>query len=608
MKKKGLSRMIAATLSFALAASCLPAFSIVASADTVSVPEPLMVYDFSHSIEELQTLDPGMEVVENGAKPEIVADETMGNVLKLGKAIVTEDSQKFMPGTLYIQEDTSEYSTINITNPFKDSKDKLVEYDGDDHAQVEIKKYESCMQPYWKTGVTISYWIKTSGKISNVLGFRNNKYMLQADDYAKYLCTVDFDKEYNSRTDEQRAELGVEVVNCGVDWNSDYFFKYENDDPNNIQEYISNLRGPVYVSVDDMGDAFWMNKFYTVGYVPKSDGKGYDPSSENGTGRSGNYADYHIVPEFPKEQVEVPDNGSKLRYGWAKGEMWLDSTSSFYFEGDNDVTVQENPHADKYMLPQGMQNGNCFAINSWYGGYQTLEEAMEDEMTADSPVTVKPDEWHLVTCIIQNDWVEYYLDGKNVDVKNTYSSYGSVSIGGAVTDHIKPWKRFNKGGGSRYGYGNNKNYVKAGTNGNYVCEVIMDWLTDDVTTATIGGGNTSGDGYNMFANTDEIEIKNIVFYDEMLTDDQIAMLAKKENANYYAGWGFEQPGDADGDGSVTSSDALKILRIVAKLDTIDPSKVTFADVDGDGDITSADALGILQYAAKLISSFDELKK
>ena len=186
MKKRVLSRTLASVLSLTLAAGCMTAFPVAASADTdtTAVPEPLMVYDFSHSFDELKTLDAGLEVVENAAKPEIVSDSEMGNVLKLGKAVNTE-SQKFMDGTKYIEDDASEYSTINISNPFKDSKEDLVEYS--DHERIEVDIFDSKYLPVWKTGVTISYWIKTSGLNSNVVGFRNNKYVIQADDYAKYL-------------------------------------------------------------------------------------------------------------------------------------------------------------------------------------------------------------------------------------------------------------------------------------------------------------------------------------------------------------------------------------------------------------------------------------
>ncbi|MBR5942306.1 MAG: dockerin type I repeat-containing protein, partial [Clostridia bacterium] len=60
-------------------------------------------------------------------------------------------------------------------------------------------------------------------------------------------------------------------------------------------------------------------------------------------------------------------------------------------------------------------------------------------------------------------------------------------------------------------------------------------------------------------------------------------------------------GDMDGDGEITVADALKALRIAAKLAEETPEALAVGDVDGDGEITVADALRILRVAAKLVS-------
>lgn len=57
-------------------------------------------------------------------------------------------------------------------------------------------------------------------------------------------------------------------------------------------------------------------------------------------------------------------------------------------------------------------------------------------------------------------------------------------------------------------------------------------------------------------------------------------------------------GDLDGDGAVTVSDALRALRMAAKLAEADDA----ADVDGDGEVTVADALLILRAAVGLIET------
>ena len=58
-------------------------------------------------------------------------------------------------------------------------------------------------------------------------------------------------------------------------------------------------------------------------------------------------------------------------------------------------------------------------------------------------------------------------------------------------------------------------------------------------------------------------------------------------------------GDIDGDGNVTSADALSVLRMSASLEEYTPDIIPLADIDGDENITSADALDILRFSASL---------
>ena len=63
--------------------------------------------------------------------------------------------------------------------------------------------------------------------------------------------------------------------------------------------------------------------------------------------------------------------------------------------------------------------------------------------------------------------------------------------------------------------------------------------------------------------------------------------------------GGTMKGDMDGDGEITVADALKALRIAAKLVQPTEEDIALGDVDNDGEITVADALKILRVAAKL---------
>ena len=60
-------------------------------------------------------------------------------------------------------------------------------------------------------------------------------------------------------------------------------------------------------------------------------------------------------------------------------------------------------------------------------------------------------------------------------------------------------------------------------------------------------------------------------------------------------------GDYSGDGKVTADDARAVLRISAKIDNADLSKIFLADIDADSKLTASDARRILRVSAKLES-------
>lgn len=62
---------------------------------------------------------------------------------------------------------------------------------------------------------------------------------------------------------------------------------------------------------------------------------------------------------------------------------------------------------------------------------------------------------------------------------------------------------------------------------------------------------------------------------------------------------FTVPGDVDGDGEVTTTDARLTLRAAAQLDTLSSAQLPAADVDGASGISTTDARRILRVAARL---------
>ena len=129
----------------------------------------------------------------------------------------------------------------------------------------------------------------------------------------------------------------------------------------------------------------------------------------------------------------------------------------------------------------------------------------------------------------------------------------------------------------------------------------MEWLTYDNVELTIGGGNISGDEYNMYADTDEIKIKNVAFYDVMLNEEQIRYLAS--NPNIYGVDYKGSVGDINIDKMISVRDALLVLKHSAKIEILDNSLIKYADVNRDNNVNVSDAIEILKYSAGLIDKW-----
>ena len=60
------------------------------------------------------------------------------------------------------------------------------------------------------------------------------------------------------------------------------------------------------------------------------------------------------------------------------------------------------------------------------------------------------------------------------------------------------------------------------------------------------------------------------------------------------------PGDADGDGKVTISDATTVQKHVAQIITLEGNLLKAADANGDGKVDISDATQIQKYIAQII--------
>ena len=518
-------------------------------------------------------------------QPTSAYDEEKGTVLKMGNAVKlpaikkeksanlkgdtagTEALDKAMPvSDGVVQEETNIYSQLKISNPFAGLADQLQEYDELFDLTKEnggLVRYGDRYMPLWKKGVTISYWIKVpvnedgTYKPSSALRWElDNQNYYQADDYGKYLTCKKYDLEQQGYTEEQKASFNE----SGVPKESDFYFEYDKD--NEYEGWYTDadgVTGPIYKS--KMGKYASSNKNFKVGFEMGSDG---NPKK---LWHNAYYPGYHKLPtEISKEEydklseqerkdrnirlqeftyalegieryMEIGD--SKVRFANIDGEFQIDVDNSAFWVPDNVKGIQENPNLDtSYGVgdgKSGMHNADVFFMNSWQeapvenktgGPYQKATYVAESPVTKvvkdkdgkviESEKNASANTWQHVTITLQNDWVEFYMNGEKVDVQQNYSSRG-----GATLDKGKSFKRLNKGGGLRYGYGSEKPNIGNIWYGNYVCRLFMDWLSDKDAVLCIGGTGEYAIDYNQSDEACEFSIDDLTFYDKLLEPEQI---------------------------------------------------------------------------------------
>lgn len=120
--------------------------------------------------------------------------------------------------------------------------------------------------------------------------------------------------------------------------------------------------------------------------------------------------------------------------------------------------------------------------------------------------------------------------------------------------------------------------------------LFADILEDDDLLSQVGAGCPAHEEFVAFMNA---------IYYQGSTQEEID---EAYEALYAAlGLGGEiVPGDVDGDGSVSTNDALLILRVAMHIAELDGDAAEAADVDGDGSITVSDALIAMRLAMGLI--------
>ncbi len=548
---------------------------------------------------------------------------------------------------------TSDECELVLDNPY--GSEELAEYLRErseyDVADDTWKRFGGKLQPVWEKGLTLSYWIKVpadeNGEYFNSSILRWELYdqeYYQADDYAKYLCCTYFDVEktadYLNYTAEDYATAAKEESK--VIYGSEFYFKYleyATDENGNVITDASGapvaamykgtegIEGPVYdvrYFEDEKSWYYMYNPHFTRGYVKTADGR-YELQ----------LAQLHCVGDnenyYSRYSTVDIDEGSYIRRALVDGELQIDADDSILWIADGGDGIQSNPNSVKdYGTIMSMQGGNMFFMNSWRESVEEVTGAggtyQSAKYSALSPVTsitdynqkdgsytgVKDgncDTWHQVTVTLQNDWAEFYVDGIKADIDENYSSYGRVSIGSGTS-----FERLNKGTGLRSSYGSDVSRGRF-SYGNYVCRLLMEWITDEEATFHIGGSGKYGKEYNLAGESTEFYLDDLKFYGELLDEKQIqaAYEAQKPIEDVTSGGvdvgqpGNNKPvddnklvGDVDGNGKLELNDAQIVLRAALKISGLTQIQIQAADIDTDNQITLTDAQKILKLALKII--------
>lgn len=541
---------------------------------------------------------------------------------------------------------------LTLDNPFAGLGSELEEYD--ELADVTAQKIGTKYVPLWEKGVTLSYWIKVPVdedgvyQNSSVLRWENdNEYYLQSDDYAKHMPTKLWDRQYALMSDAKKDEAlkyspsGVFMYGQAEDgtYNDpdgliDFYFEYqegyyENDENGYFKPVevtaSDGKTGPVYdYALQQLMNAalkgktrftgsaryFFANPNYKSGFYLAADGSTFT-SWEQAT-----YETYSKLPglkdsegnvTYPTtsyfEKIKDPDltitpADSQIRYALEDGELQIDADNSIFWVPDDNQGINENTNVLASIGQQGgMHNGDVFFMNSWSesrgkdpqgnGSYSSALYVEDSPVSIENKKNANAGKWHHVAVVLQNDWVEFYVDGNHIDIEEKYSSRGATTL-----DTTKSFKRFNKGAGMRNGAGSEKDMGNIAF-ANYVCRLLMDWISDENSKLCLGGIGNYAIKYAQAYTTSKVCLANLDFYSTILTDEQVQAI--------YTGEATPEgiKGDVDGNGSVDLSDATLILKFALNIETPTDAQKDVADMDGNGQIELGDATAALKAALNI---------
>lgn len=360
-------------------------------------------------------------------------------------------------------------------------------------------------------------------------------------------------------------------------------------------------------------------------------------------------------------EKELNANGysskSKIRQGIIQGSMQITTDNDFGFREDSYRT-------ESYMAPVLDDNGNQVIENGvpktelklrpiagakvnnpnsdrhgqlqdFYGSNQLYfdgdefvtqgkeEDTIYDENLSDDdidrPAIEGADNWHYVTIVIKNDWVQTYVDGVPASTEGDVSDYqylkDNISVEatgnhdfGAKDKNVG--KTFNRGKGLRTPYelpkSNIADWTSYGTAssmpGNTVAPTMLEWLTDENTELYLGGTGFSSEMLTQgYGTVDGVCMDDVSFFTEALDmADAVALYEEmkefKENEDHDAV--DDTNYDVDGNGTVELKDAQLALRDCLRIEKLTEEQFAVADLDGNKNIEMGEVFRILRAALK----------
>lgn len=426
------------------------------------------------------------------------------------------------------------HSAVQINNPFA-GMDFTEEYDDTDEEG-----------PQWTKGVTIAYWVK----VPTVEPEEDEE--VDDEEILNDSVLITFENI-------QRDEDGNPVADADPTYEVNGWIKYEAARKCNPEdeEYDPNyLNDPMYAqgtlsTITDMNDA---EKTYNVlsdygplvrltpEYPGSAENKIYfrDDTKERTPDATVNIIEngkqvtaklYELGPNIYKDYCTLDiDKGSLVARGYINGSMQISASNAFHFKEDdfyskvtldengNDLTIPVSGAMD--ANPNNKENQGVFKQFRYYNTFY---------FQGDATVTDAPDEWHYVTCVIQNDWVQFYVDGEEIEADD-YGYHGEsfCSLNGK--------KYFNKGYGIRYpyqiGWSNVAEWIKDGTfssgPSNCVPQTMLEWISNPDTVLYLGYQGICAESLEQdFGTLEGAMMDDITFYAVPLTSEQATELYNK---------------------------------------------------------------------------------